>query len=272
MTKNLTRLLDIMARLRDPEHGCPWDLAQNFATIVPYTIEEAYEVADAIDRSDMAALMDELGDLLLQVVFHAQMAREAGNFDFDDVAGAIAAKMLRRHPHVFGDESADPKTLRRRWEEHKAEERAAAAGDRATGDRASALDGVSKSLPALARAEKLQRRAANVGFDWPRAAQVLDKIEEEIGEVRAEIDHSDNAGRIGEEIGDLLFACANLARHFDIDAEEALRKASNKFSRRFNYIEDCLATQNRLPQDADLDELESLWGQAKQQENSKKAR
>ena len=266
MTNNLTRLLDVMARLRDPEHGCPWDLAQSFATIVPYTIEEAYEVADAIDRADMAALMDELGDLLLQVVFHAQMAREAGHFDFDDVAGAIAAKMLRRHPHVFGDESADRETLRRRWEEHKAQERAAAKDIHP-----SALGGVPKSLPALARAEKLQRRAALVGFDWPDAAQVLDKIEEEIGEVRAELAHSGNAERIGGEIGDLLFACANLARHFDIDAEEALRQANNKFTLRFNYIEECLATQDRRPQDADLDELESLWGRAKQEETSKKA-
>ncbi len=265
MTPNLSRLLEIMAQLRDPDSGCPWDVAQTFATIAPYTIEEAYEVADAIDRADLPSLMDELGDLLLQVVFHAQMADEAGHFDFEDVAGAIAAKTLRRHPHVFGDERADAETLRGRWEEHKAEERAAAAPH----GRASALDGVPKNLPALVRAEKLQRRAARVGFDWPEAGQVLDKIEEEIGELRAELVAPVDARRVGEEIGDLLFACANLARHLGVDSEESLRQTNHKFVRRFNYIGAALAALDQKPQDVGLGELERLWQQAKVDEREK---
>ncbi|RMD64153.1 MAG: nucleoside triphosphate pyrophosphohydrolase, partial [Alphaproteobacteria bacterium] len=218
----MDRLRAVMARLRDPDTGCPWDEAQTFRTIAPYTIEEAYEVADAIEQDDMAALKDELGDLLFQVVFHARMAEEAGFFDFDDVAAGIADKMVRRHPHVFGDArvaSAAQQTVA--WEELKAAERAAKA--RGAGRMPSVLDGVAAGLPALTRARKLQARAARVGFDWPRATQILDKSAEEIDELRAEVAAGSGLDRVEDELGDLLFAIVNLARRLDIDPEAALR-------------------------------------------------
>ena len=236
---SLDDLLAIMARLRDPQRGCPWDVQQDFATIAPYTIEEAYEVADAIARGDLEHLKDELGDLLLQVVYHAQMAKEAGLFDFDEVAAAIADKMVRRHPHVFGGAAIeDARAQSLAWEAHKAAERAT----RAEGGHG-ILDDVPLALPALVRAAKLQRRAARVGFDWPEPAQVLDKLEEEIAELRAELEGGADAGRVGEEIGDLLFALVNLARHLEVDAEAALRRTNAKFERRFRHLEAALRAE-----------------------------
>ncbi len=261
----IDRLLAVMARLRDPDGGCPWDLEQSFRTIAPHTIEEAYEVADAIERDDMAELKDELGDLLFQVVFYSQMAREQGDFDFEAVAAAIADKMIRRHPHVFSDvtvETADE--MSERWEFQKAEERAEKAA--VDGRAASVLDGVVPGLPALTRALKLQKRAARVGFDWTRPKEILDKIEEEIGELRAEIDGAGTPDRIEDEIGDLAFALVNLARRLDVDPDSALRRTNGKFERRFRRIEQWLAEDGRTPDDADLDELEALWQRAKGEE------
>ncbi len=259
----MRRLIEIMARLRDPAAGCPWDVVQTFKTIAPYTIEEAYEVADAIERGDMAALKEELGDLLLQVVFHARMAEEDGQFDFQAVAAAIGDKMVRRHPHVFGGEaigSAEAQT--RAWEEHKAAERQAkaAAGRRS---RASALDGVAAGLPALTRAVKLQRRAARVGFDWPEPLQILDKIEEEALELKNEITAGAKPDRIEDELGDLFFALVNLARHLEADPEAALRHTNAKFERRFHAIEQSFAPTGRDLSEASLDELEAAWQAAK---------
>ena len=247
-----------MARLRDRERGCPWDVEQSFATIAPHTIEEAYEVADAIERGDLAALKDELGDLLFQVVFHAQMAQEAGAFDFDAVAESISNKMIQRHSHVFGDtnvKSAAAQTAA--WEALKAAERAARTGP------AGALDGVATALPALTRAVKLQKRAARVGFDWPDAAGVHLKIAEELAELSAEIQSGGQPDRVQDEAGDLLFACVNLARHLGVDPETALRHANRKFETRFRAVEAMLAADGRGPADADLDELEALWQRAK---------
>ncbi len=265
----LNRLLDIMERLRDPETGCLWDKEQTFRTIAPYTIEEAYEVADAIEEGDMAALKEELGDLLFQVVFYAEMGREAGHFDFHAIAEAIADKMTRRHPHVFEDMTYDTAEDRMdAWEEQKSAERQAKSKAKSGGkDGApSILDDVPSALPALLRAEKLQKRAARVGFDWPQAAQVLDKIEEEIAELRAEIDGKSTPARQEDEIGDLFFALANLARHLKIDPESALRHTNAKFERRFRHIETQLAEAGRSPDDASLDEMEALWLQAKKEE------
>jgi MazG family protein len=259
----ITRLLDVMRRLRDPLRGCPWDLEQTFVSIAPYTVEEAYEVADAIARGDMGDLREELGDLLLQVVYHAQMAREAGSFDFADVAGAIADKMIRRHPHVFGEAqvaTADEQT--QAWEVLKARERAAKAGGPA-----SVLDGVAVSLPALTRALKLSRRAARVGFVWPSIEGVLDKLQEEIAELRAELAAGDR-DKAREELGDVLFVCANIARDLDVDPEEALRGANAKFVRRFTFIEAALREQGRSPSESDLAEMEALWVEAKVAERS----
>jgi ATP diphosphatase len=267
-TRDITRLIEIMARLRDPQHGCPWDVKQSFATIAPYTIEEAYEVADAIERGDLDDLRDELGDLLLQVVFHARMAEEAGSFAFGDVVLAINEKLVRRHPHVFGDlEGADPEAVKRLWATIKAEEkRVRAERRRAQGlpaePAAGALAGVPGALPALGRAVKLQERAGRVGFDWPETVQVLDKIEEEIGELRAELDGGDRT-RLADEIGDLLFAVANLARHVGVDPETALAGTNGKFTRRFAHIEARLAEAGRGPHEASLEEMESLWQEAK---------
>jgi MazG family protein len=256
----IDRLLAVMARLRDANGGCPWDLAQDFKTIAPYTIEEAYEVADAIERDDMAGLKDELGDLLLQVVFHARMGEEIGAFDFDAVADTIVDKMLRRHPHVFGSVTASTKAaVNDNWESIKAAERAA----KHTGDEpSSVLDGVAKALPALARAEKLQRRASRVGFDWGAPEPILDKIAEEIGELGAELPTADKA-KITDELGDVLFAVVNLARHLEIDPEVALRGTNAKFERRFKYIERMLLLNGKSPEDSSLEEMDALWNEAK---------
>ena len=268
-SRDISRLLEIMAALRTPETGCPWDLKQDFASIAPYTIEEAYEVADAIARGDLDDLCDELGDLLLQVVFHARMAQEQGAFDFGDVVSAITTKMVRRHPHVFGDaRGRDVVAVNAAWEAIKAEEKAERTEHRRRhglppepeGGRT--LDGVPAGAPALTRAVKLQNKAAKVGFDWPHVRLVLDKIREEIGEVEAEIAAGDREAAAGE-VGDLLFALANLARHLDVDPEAALRGTNEKFVRRFAHIEDTLATEGRTPADASLDEMEVLWQAAK---------
>jgi ATP diphosphatase len=254
-----------MARLRDPETGCPWDIEQSFETIAPYTIEEAYEVADAIERGDKGALRDELGDLLLQVVYHARMAEEDGDFDFAAVAAAISDKMVRRHPHVFGAEEVDSAAAQTRaWEDHKAAERQAKASE--NGGRASVLDGVALGLPALTRAVKLQRRAARVGFDWPDLLPVFDKIEEEISELKQEIRDGAKPDRVEDELGDLFFALANLARHLDADPEAALRHANAKFMRRFQAIEARYAAAGRELTEAGLDELEDAWRAVKKGE------
>ncbi|AXC49555.1 nucleoside triphosphate pyrophosphohydrolase [Paracoccus suum] len=258
----IARLAQIMARLRDPSTGCPWDIEQTFATIAPYTIEEAHEVADAIARQAWDELPGELGDLLLQVVFHAQMAREAGMFGLTEVAAAINGKLISRHPHVFGDESRDKSAAQqvKDWEAIKATERAAKA-------ERGVLDGVALGLPSLTRAVKLQNRAARVGFDWPQTAQVLDKLQEEAAELVAARDSADKA-HLTEEMGDLLFVVANLARHLDIDPEEALRSANAKFTRRFASIEAALAARGKRPEDSDLAEMDALWDAAKAAERA----
>jgi ATP diphosphatase len=257
-----SKLLAIMARLRDPNTGCPWDVAQSFRTIVPHTIEEAYEVADAIEQDDMEGLKGELGDLLFQTVFYAQMARETGTFSMADVIEALNAKMVNRHPHVFGDQAiADAAEQTHAWERQKAEERAAAAA--AAGRKPSALDGVTGCLPALTRAEKLQKRAARVGFDWPEPSQVLDKIVEEAAEIRTALEEGAPKEAAAEEIGDLLFAVVNLARHLEIDSETALRAANRKFERRFRRVEDLLAAQGKEPAGSTLDEMEEAWTRVK---------
>lgn len=254
-------LLEIMRRLRDPDGGCPWDVEQNFASIAPYTIEEAYEVAGAIEAQDWAALKDELGDLLLQVVFHAQMAEERNLFDFSDVVAAISDKMRRRHPHVFagqtGIENADAQT--QAWDEHKRRERA----EKALG----IMDDVPLALPALLRALKLQKRAASVGFDWDSAPKVVEKIAEEANEIVEAQRAGANTAKLEEELGDLLFATANLARHLKVDPESALRAANAKFVRRFRYIERELAARGQAPGTATLDEMEALWQAAKRGED-----
>lgn len=255
----LRRLLDIMAALRDPVRGCPWDQQQDFATIAPYTIEEAYEVADAIARGDIAALPDELGDLLFQVAYHARMAEECGWFAFADVASLIADKMLRRHPHVFGDaEARDAAAQTLAWEEQKHLERAARAE---TGT----LGGVPVGLPALTRALKLTARAARVGFDWPDVAAVLDKLDEEVGELRAELSAADPA-RLADEVGDLLFVLANLARKLELDPERCLRQANLKFARRFMKMEHIIEDKKLTLQEVPLDVMESAWQDVKRAE------
>ena len=256
----IDRLLEIMARLRDPETGCPWDVEQTFATIAPYTLEEAHEVADAIQRQAWDELKGELGDLLFQSVYHAQMAAEAGHFTFADVVTAVSDKMLARHPHVFGAESREKTAEQqtRDWEAQKARER----GNQRT------LDGVAMALPALTRAVKLQNRAARVGFDWPSTEEVLDKLVEEAREVveaRATLTHD----ALTEEIGDLFFVMANLARHLKVDPEAALRAANAKFTRRFARIEDWLAEAGKRPADSDLAEMDALWNRAKAEEKSR---
>jgi MazG family protein len=251
----IDELLNLMAALRTPGTGCPWDLEQNFRTIAPYTIEEAYEVADAIERGAIAELKDELGDLLFQTVFHARMAEEQGAFNFEDVARAITDKMRTRHPHVFGDAGArDAAEQTRQWESQKAEERAAKG-------KGGLLDDVPVGLPGLTRAVKLQKRAARIGFDWKRAREVLDKISEETAELVEAVDGGDK-DRIEDEFGDLLFVIANLSRHLDVDPEGALRRANEKFSRRFRHIEKRLSDEGRLGR-ASLEEMEALWVEAK---------
>lgn len=268
-SKDISRLIEIMAALRAPGTGCPWDLEQDFASIAPYTIEEAYEVADAIQRGDMDDLRDELGDLLLQVVYHAQMAQEEGEFAFGDVVEAVTAKMIRRHPHVFGDRTAREAGMAKgMWEEIKAQEKAGKRESRlARGldpeDHGKGfLDSVPLALPALTRALKLQEKAARVGFDWGDATPVLDKIEEEIGELREALAGGDVAA-IRDEFGDMLFALANLGRHLGLDPEAALTGTNEKFRSRFHHVERTLANQGRSLEDATLEEMEALWQQAK---------
>ena len=258
----IDRLLAIMARLRDGQNGCPWDVEQTFATIAPYTVEEAYEVADAIERGDLTDLRDELGDLLLQVVFHARMAEEQGVFDFDDVARAINDKMVRRHPHVFGDESyASLAHQKEGWEQLKAAERA----DK--GRTASLLDDVPTGLPALTRAVKLSKRAAQVGFVWPAVENVMAKLAEEVGELQAEISAGD-LEKARHELGDVLFVVANIARTLDIDPEDALRYTNAKFARRFRWVEQRLAERGKRPDQSDLAEMDALWEEVKAAERA----
>ena len=264
-SRDISRLIEIMAALRTPGSGCPWDLEQTFDSIAPYTLEEAYEVADAIARGDLAHLKDELGDLLLQVVFHARMAQEQGVFDFGGVVEAITTKLIRRHPHVFAD--ADGKTaeaVKGLWERIKAEERAA----RGEPAEAGALAGVPVALPALTRALKLQNKAGQVGFDWNDPRAVLAKIREEADEIEAALDAQDEA-HAATEVGDLLFAVVNLARHLDADPEGILRATNLKFERRFAFIERALAAQGKTPKDATLAEMDALWDAAKAEEKRK---
>ncbi|MCJ2371598.1 nucleoside triphosphate pyrophosphohydrolase [Pseudomonas sp. RGM 3321] len=266
-------LLNLMARLRDPQSGCPWDLKQTYASIVPHTLEEAYEVADAIEQGDLDHLKGELGDLLFQVVFYAQLAKEEGRFEFDDVIDGITRKLLRRHPHVFptGELYAPAETPRLtdeqvnlRWDEIKAEERAEKAG---VPEQLSLLDDVPRALPALSRAAKLQKRAAQVGFDWPAALPVVDKVREELDEILEAMVDNDAEG-IAEEVGDLLFSVVNLARHLKVDPETALRSANSKFDRRFRFIEQALRHIQRPIEECTLEEMDALWGEAKRQEKS----
>ena len=255
----IDRLLGIMARLREPERGCPWDREQTWSSIVPHTIEEAYEIADAVARGDVDQVRDELGDLLFQVVFQSRIAEEQGLFGFDDVADGISSKLERRHPHVFGDATiGNAAEQTAAWERHKAEER------RAKGGAAGALDGVTLGLPALMRAAKLGRRAAQVGFDWPDVAGVLEKVREEIDELQQAVAAGD-AEHAREELGDLLFSVAQLSRHLDVDPEAALRDAGGKFERRFRHVEASLANDGRTAVDASMTELEALWARAKRE-------
>ncbi|SNS08532.1 ATP diphosphatase [Pseudomonas nitroreducens] len=271
--RKLEDLLYLMARLRDPQNGCPWDLKQSYATIVPYTLEEAYEVADAIERGDFDHLREELGDLLFQVVYYAQLAREEGRFEFDAVVDGITTKLIRRHPHVFPDGDLygepDPAKLeeaavKQRWEELKAEERAAKAAEPV---QLSLLDDVPNALPALSRAAKLQKRASQVGFDWADALPVVDKVREELDEVLEAMAGGDTEAQ-AEEVGDLLFVVVNLARKLKVDPETALRAANAKFERRFRYIETALRDQGRTLEDSNLEEMDELWGAAKRDEKN----
>ena len=268
-SRNIDDLLAIMAALRTPVTGCPWDIEQTFESVVPYTIEEAYEVADAVQRGDMPDLVDELGDLLLQVVFHAQMGRDAEKFDFGDVVQAITAKLIRRHPHVFGDaRHLAPDDVKKLWGEIKAAEKAdrraarAAAGLPEEAGSKGVLAGVPTTMPALTRAVKLQSKASSVGFDWHDARLVLEKIREEAVEIEEAVEGGDKS-EIAGEVGDLLFAVANLARHLDVDPEAATRGANAKFERRFAHIETALAARGTSPQDASLAEMDALWDEAK---------
>jgi len=265
-SRDIERLLDIMAALRTPKTGCPWDLAQNFSTIAPYTLEEAYEVVDAIARGNLADLKDELGDLLLQVVFHARMAEEQGAFDFGDVVQAITEKLVRRHPHVFGDDTLrTAQAVEGLWERIKAEEKAA----NKTGE-SGALAGVPVALPALSRALKLQGKASKVGFDWNDPRAVLRKIREEADEIEAELVRAETP-KAASEVGDLLFAVVNLARHLQADPETVLRQTNLKFERRFAAIERALAARGKAPQDASLTEMDALWNEAKEAEQAEQA-
>lgn len=260
MPHNIDELLALMAHLRDPERGCPWDRRQTFRTVAPYTVEEAYEVADAIERDDLGELREELGDLLFQVVFHARMAEESGAFDFGDVVDGIVEKMRRRHPHVFGAaevRSAEEQTAA--WEAQKALERREKGEP---GEPASALHGVALALPAMVRAEKLQKRAARAGFDWPEVSGVIAKIEEELEEVSDELAREDPEA-LTDEVGDLLFACVNLARHVGVDPETALRRTNGKFERRFRYVEERLRARGLSPEASDLKTMDRLWEEAK---------
>ena len=274
-SKNIKDLIGIMAALRTPVTGCPWDLEQSFDTIAPYTIEEAYEVADAIERGDISDLRDELGDLLLQVVFHARLAEEQGSFQFEDVVHAITSKLIRRHPHVFGNlQNLTPEEVKGLWADIKAQEKAdklaerKAAGLEATSENASLLADIPYNLPALIRAEKLQAKASKVGFDWNDARLVLEKIREETGEIEDALASKDQKN-IEEEIGDLLFVVANLARHLSVNPEDALRKANLKFVRRFNYIENNMKLLGKDIKDANLEEMEHFWNEARKLDKMK---
>ncbi|CCG07836.1 nucleoside triphosphate pyrophosphohydrolase [Pararhodospirillum photometricum] len=265
----IDRLRAIMVRLRDPETGCPWDKVQTFASIAPHTLEEAYEVVDAIERGTTADLRDELGDLLFQVVYHACLAEEQGLFTFDDVATAMADKLVRRHPHVFGDEAVrDAQAQTQAWERQKAAERAARAA--ASGQAPSVLDGVTQALPALSRAQKLGQRVAPVGFDWPTPAAVFEKLDEEVRELQDELTAGSDPELVAGELGDMLFVVAQLARKLGQDPERALRLANAKFERRFRHVEAGLAARGQSPADATLDEMEELWADAKRRERSGK--
>lgn len=272
-SRDIGKLLDIMAALRTPGSGCPWDLEQNFETIAPYTLEEAYEVADAIARGDLADLREELGDLLLQVVFHARIAQEQGAFDFGDVVETISAKLLRRHPHVFGDaKGLNAKAVEHLWERIKTEEKREKTGRRAKGKSiTSALAGVPVALPALTRAFKLQQKAGKVGFDWNDPRAVLAKIREETDEIASEIASADSK-KAAAEVGDLLFAAVNLARHLNIDPEAAMRAANLKFERRFSVIEAALAKRGKTPKESTLKEMDALWNAAKAAERRGESR
>ena len=256
--ENLFRLLNIMQTLRDPENGCPWDIQQTFESILPYTIEEVYEVADAIDQKDFKQLKDELGDLLLQIVYYTQMAREQNLFDLEDVAGNICDKLVRRHPHIFAKD--DPQQ-QQSWEEIKQQER------NKKPDQKSLLSDIPIAMPQLIRAKKIQKRAANVGFDWHELAPVIDKVMEELNELKEVIDSDQDSHDLEEELGDLLFSVVNLSRHVKVNAEEALRKSNNKFIKRFQYIEKCLENERREINRCSLDELETYWQQAKKNLN-----
>jgi nucleoside triphosphate diphosphatase len=273
-SRDISRLIEIMARLRTPVTGCPWDLEQNFSTIAPYTIEEAYEVVDAIARDDLDDLRDELGDLLLQVVFHARMAEEENAFSFGDVVEAITRKMIRRHPHVFADRDGNltPAHVKGAWERIKAEEKAERAARRPAqeSEHKSLLSSVKAGQPALARAMELQRKASTVGFDWNDPRAVLSKIREEADEIEAALDAGD-AGALADETGDLLFALVNLARHANVDPETALRGTNAKFERRFAYIERALAKKGRTLEAATLEEMDALWNEAKEKEKREPA-
>ena len=259
---NIEKLIEVMAQLRDPQQGCPWDLEQSFETIVPHTLEEAYEVAETIENGEISELCDELGDLLFQVVFYARLAEEKGLFDFTQIVNGIVDKLVRRHPHVFGDETIeDAEAQTRAWESHKAMERVDKSGDAGT------LTGIANALPALTRAIKLQKRAGQVGFDWPTITPVFDKILEELDEVKQEIDVENNKQRIEEEIGDLLFACTNLARHAHVNPETALRRSNRKFENRFSQMETIAANNSLLIEHLDIEQWEQLWDQVKTEEN-----
>lgn len=262
MTTPIQTLIEVMRRLRDPDGGCPWDIEQTFETIAPYTVEEAYEVAEAIARGNRDELRDELGDLLLQVIYHSRMAEEEGTFDFDAVAQGIADKMIRRHPHVFGDKTVDSAEAQAaHWEETKAAERSNSGGT-------SELDGVAHALPALMRAQKLQRRAARVGFDWPDASGVTDKIAEEARELADEVQNGASPERVAEEYGDLLFCLAVLGQHLGVDAEQALVAANRKFERRFRSVETRLADAGTRPSDSTLEEMDRHWDAVKAAEKT----
>ncbi len=261
---SIEALIAIMATLRDPESGCPWDLKQNFRSIAPYTIEEAYEVADAIERGNAQDIKEELGDLLLQVVFHARMAQEQDLFSFSDVVKSICEKMIRRHPHIFGNEkAADAGAVKLRWDEIKAAEKLEKGGSKRL------LDDIPATMPALTRAVKLQGKAAKVGFDWPGTREVLEKLSEETAELIAELDTGSHPDRVEEEFGDLLFVYANLARHLKVDPEAALRRTNAKFMSRFAHIEDALALDRRTPQQSTLEEMDALWNEAKKIEKAR---
>jgi len=259
------RLLEVMASLRDPQRGCPWDREQTFQSILPYTLEEVYEVAEAIEQGDMSALREELGDLLFQIVFYAQMAKETGEFDFADIAAGISDKLVQRHPHVFGDvDIADAETQTLAWEQHKERERHAKAADEQR--EPSVLDNVPLALPGLMRAMKLQRRAARQGFDWPDITPVLDKIEEELAEVREVLDQGGDRNKLEHEVGDLIFACVNLGRHAGIEPEVAMRGVNRRFEQRFRRVEALARAQNQSLGEMSLEEMDRLWDQAKAEE------